>query len=405
MASPNTVIWDVDATTNITHTFAADIDFTIMSPAGTVVTLSTDNGAGNDNVFNGTVWDDDADPDGQVPYVTKPRPRYGSPVREPRHRAPLVPEEAMGAFIGENPNGTWTLTVVDDLAGDSGSINSWSLHIADMDEALSENTRTFSTTAPVAIPTGPAVVSSTIAVANADSPLTDVDALTNITHTFAADIDFTIASPAGTIVTLSTDNGAGNDNVFNGTVWDDDADPGGQVPYLTNAGVTTDHPYANNMLASPLVPEEAMAAFIGENPNGTWTLTVSDDAGATTARSTAGRSTSPAATARALPPGSSTLSVVLIGAGSGTVTSTPTGIHCPSDCSETVLTGTNYVLTATPNPGSVFAGWSGGTCSGTGVCSVFVSGTRRSPPGSTSVDLPRRPRRRLPPRPRPGPTT
>ncbi len=84
-------------------------------------------------------------------------------------------------------------------------------------------------------------------------------------------------SPAGTIVTLTTDNGAGNDNVWNGTLWDDDANPLGQVPYTTNNGLVTDHAYTNAVLASPLVPEEAMAAFIGENPNGTWTITISDD--------------------------------------------------------------------------------------------------------------------------------
>jgi subtilisin-like proprotein convertase family protein len=42
---------------------------------------------------------------------------------------PLVPEEAMGAFIGENPNGTWTITITDDAGGDTGSLNSWSLNI------------------------------------------------------------------------------------------------------------------------------------------------------------------------------------------------------------------------------------------------------------------------------------
>ena len=46
---------------------------------------------------------------------------------------------------------------------------------------------------------------------------------------------------------------------------------------MTNDGLVTDHVYVNNTLASPLVPEEALGAFIGENPNGTWTLTVSDD--------------------------------------------------------------------------------------------------------------------------------
>ena len=42
---------------------------------------------------------------------------------------PLVPEEAMAAFIGEDPNGTWTLTISDDLAGDGGSLDGWSLDI------------------------------------------------------------------------------------------------------------------------------------------------------------------------------------------------------------------------------------------------------------------------------------
>ena len=45
------------------------------------------------------------------------------------------------------------------------------------------------------------------------------------------------------MVTLTTDNGAGNDNVFNGTKWDDDANPGGQVPYATNNGLVTDQTY------------------------------------------------------------------------------------------------------------------------------------------------------------------
>jgi uncharacterized repeat protein (TIGR01451 family) len=116
-----------------------------------------------------------------------------------------------------------------------------------------------------------------LAVAGVSTYLVDLDLTVNLTHTVAADLDITLMSPAGTVVTLTTDNGAGNDNVFNGTVWNDDANPLGQVPYTTNAGLVTDHPYVNLTLASPLDPEEAMAAFIGEDPNGTWTITISDD--------------------------------------------------------------------------------------------------------------------------------
>ncbi|MBK9180752.1 MAG: cell wall-binding repeat-containing protein [Acidimicrobiales bacterium] len=264
-------------TTFIQHTFAADLDITVQSPAGTVVTLTTDNGAGNDNVFNGTVWDDSANPGGQVPYTTNDGLVTDHAYVNLTLASPLVPEEALGAFIGEDPNGTWTITISDDLAGDGGSLDSWSLTLATLPAGPTAATTTATNTTPVAIPTGPAVVTSTTAVSGAGTSVVDVNLQTSIQHTFAADLDITVQSPAGTVVTLTTDNGAGNDDVFNGTLWDDSANPGGQVPYTTNDGLVTDHAYVNLTLASPLVPEEAMAAFIGEDPNGTWTITISDD--------------------------------------------------------------------------------------------------------------------------------
>ncbi len=269
---------DLNMTTQIQHTFSSDLDITLTSPAGTVVTITTDNGAGNDNVYDGTLWDDSANPAGQVPYTTNNGLVTDQAYANLTTATPLVPEEAMGAFIGENPNGTWTLTLSDDAAGDGGSLNGWSLDVTTLPNApiiATLPTQTQST--PIAIPTGPAVISSTIVVAGAGSAILDVNATTFIQHTFNADLDITLTSPAGTVVTLTTDNGGSNDDVFNGTVWDDSANPAGQVPYTTNNGLVTDQAYVNLTLASPLVPEEAMAAFIGEDPNGTWTLTISDD--------------------------------------------------------------------------------------------------------------------------------
>lgn len=277
VAGAGTFVWDINLRTNLTHTFAADLDVTLTSPAGTVVTLTTDNGAGNDNVFNGTAWDDDANPAGQVPYTTNNGLVTDQAYVNLTLASPLVPEEAMGAFFGENPNGTWTVTISDDLAGDGGSLDSWEIEVSTLaTPPIVLNTAATQST-PTAIPTGPAVVTSTLVVAGAGTALVDVDLTTNITHTFNADLDITLMSPAGTIVTISTDNGAGNDNVFNGTVWNDDANPAGQVPYTTNNGVVSDQAYVNLTTATPLVPEEAMAAFIGEDPNGTWTITISDD--------------------------------------------------------------------------------------------------------------------------------
>lgn len=65
------------------------------------------------------------------------------------------------------------------------------------------------------------------------------------------------------------------------------------------------------------------------------------------------------------------LTVAKSGTGSGTVTGT--GISCGADCSESVAPGTVVTLTAAPAGGSIFSGWSGGGCSGTGNCVVTVN--------------------------------
>jgi protocatechuate 3,4-dioxygenase beta subunit len=67
-----------------------------------------------------------------------------------------------------------------------------------------------------------------------------------------------------------------------------------------------------------------------------------------------------------------TLTVVRDGTGSGEVISSPLGINCGVDCTEVYDYNTAVTLTATPESGSEFSGWSG-ECSGTGTCQVTMT--------------------------------
>ena len=66
-----------------------------------------------------------------------------------------------------------------------------------------------------------------------------------------------------------------------------------------------------------------------------------------------------------------TLHVTMAGTGSGTISS-PSGIQCGSTCFAKYARGTKVTLTATPDSGSTFQGWSGGLCSGSGDCTVMM---------------------------------
>ena len=66
------------------------------------------------------------------------------------------------------------------------------------------------------------------------------------------------------------------------------------------------------------------------------------------------------------------LTVVEMGNGAGTVTSSPAGINCGTTCSYSFTTGSSVTLTAVASGSSTFTGWSG-ACSGAGSCVVTMS--------------------------------
>lgn len=65
-----------------------------------------------------------------------------------------------------------------------------------------------------------------------------------------------------------------------------------------------------------------------------------------------------------------------LGASKGTVTSNPAGIDCGNTCTAEFAAGTSVTLTATPDDGSIFAGWSGDCSGSTTTCALSMSSAR-----------------------------
>lgn len=120
--------------TDFRHTFPDDVRIVLKSPSGTVVELMRNCGGGTDVSGLNFVFDDAAV--GNLPDETvlssgtfKPS-QYGTALSFPSPGPASPFDTTLAAFIGENPNGVWSLWVVDDSAIDSGQIASgWSLTI------------------------------------------------------------------------------------------------------------------------------------------------------------------------------------------------------------------------------------------------------------------------------------
>jgi hypothetical protein len=94
------------------------------------------------------------------------------------------------------------------------------------------------------------------------------------------------------------------------------------------------------------------------------------------------------------PPPTHLLSVSKQGTGTGSVTSAPAGISCGATCGADFDEGDVVTLTAASAGDSLFSGWSGAGCSGTGTCVVTMADDRdvtatfeRRPPISKSLTL------------------
>ncbi|MFT3883703.1 MAG: proprotein convertase P-domain-containing protein [Gemmatales bacterium] len=99
---------------NISHTYDSDLVIYLISPSGTVVTLTNRRGGSGDNYSN-TVFDSTASKTisaGAAPFS-----------------GTFKPETSLATFNGKDAIGTWELVVQDRAYLDQGTLNSWSLNI------------------------------------------------------------------------------------------------------------------------------------------------------------------------------------------------------------------------------------------------------------------------------------
>lgn len=108
----------------VTHQNPDDIDSAITAPSGVSVFLMSD-ACGTDDMFKTINFEDtapvflsDAGPCPLNPYLPSNYEGVGDPI---------TANNAFSFFNGGAPSGTWTLTLADDAAGNTGSIGSWSL--------------------------------------------------------------------------------------------------------------------------------------------------------------------------------------------------------------------------------------------------------------------------------------
>ncbi|MEW5850976.1 MAG: proprotein convertase P-domain-containing protein [Myxococcota bacterium] len=339
---------------SITHTFDADLDISLVSPTGTSVDLSSDNGGSGEN-YTSTMFSDGCPAIAGLGATSAPFTGcYG-------------PEVALGSLAGQDPNGNWSLLVSDDAGQDVGTLDAWTLAlcvtapacpngVVEVGEECDDNNgvdgdgcsstcqielnvcgngitegpeqcddnnrndgdgcssacqiepgecgngirraweecddnnavdgdgcsslcvdervscdagqtrlRVAATNLPRAISDN-ATVTSVISVADTGSAAKVVLILEDLRHTYDADLDISLISPAGTSLNISSDNGGSGDNYL-GTVFQDGcpAVTGGTAPF-----------------SGCFSPEVPLAGLVGQTITGNWTLSIADDAGGDT---------------------------------------------------------------------------------------------------------------------------
>jgi subtilisin-like proprotein convertase family protein len=166
-------------------------------------------------------------------------------------------------FVTVKDAGTYYVIV---SAATGGTFGTYQLSVSVLPAATPPGTTYTSTDVPVTIPTGPGIVSSTITIPD-DIRIGQLKVAIDLTHNFMADLDVTLTAPDGNTVVLFTDIGSttvGAQTRMN-LILDDTA----ALPPLFAA--------VSGLVLKPEL-NSRLEWFKGQRAQGTWTLTIRDDA-------------------------------------------------------------------------------------------------------------------------------
>jgi subtilisin-like proprotein convertase family protein len=215
---------------DMNHTWPDDIDILLVGPQGQNLIIMSDAGGSNDLINVDLVLDDAAAnslPDStQIVSGSYKPTNYGTGDTFPAPAPAPSAETLLAIFNGTNPNGAWSLYVVDDAGGDLGNINGgWCLEI------------TGESAGDAAI-----TLTQTVGLDPDTYPLTDeitVPAGTEVTFFYRVENTGTVALPLHTLATSSFGTLLGPDHNY-------DLLPGESLT-LTNSVVVTE-PVSNTAI-------------------------------------------------------------------------------------------------------------------------------------------------------------
>lgn len=247
---------DLEVTLSLDHTWASDLEITLIAPDGSSAVLVADQGGATDMTGTTVTFSSSA---------TTANSDFGTCAGG---ACTILPE---GSFtcLDYSP-GTWLINVNDDAGGDDGNITAASIEFVPggsaAPAAYGSATATSSGPLPIFIPSN---ATTTLdfnvgGVASADFVKVDLD----LDHTWAGDLEIVIEAPDGSTATM-IDNIGGNIDLI-----------AGDIMTIEHCGANGADMAACGGASCSLAIQDDIAAFMGALPgvNGLWQLHITDTA-------------------------------------------------------------------------------------------------------------------------------